>query len=138
MTAEWLIPSLWYVVAVGGLGVTGKLALQTIPWQALIVWQGIGYAITLIVFAVLGQFSLPFVGDTWWAILSAFFAIGGLIVLYIALGVGDVSKIIPISAAYPAVTVILSAIFLSETLTVASVAGVLLVVGGVVVLTTAN
>jgi len=138
MTAEWLIPSLWYVVAVGGLGVTGKLALRTIPWQALIVWQGVGYALTLIVFAIIGEFSLPFVADTWWAIASAFLAIGGLIVLYLALGWGDVSKVVPISAGYPAVTVILSAIFLSENLTVASVAGVLLVVGGVVVLTTAS
>ena len=45
---------------------------------------------------------------------------------------------VSITAAYPVVTLILAAIFLSEAITVAKAVGVLVVVGGVVVLTTAD
>lgn len=138
MTGSWLLPTLIYVFAIGALGVVGKRALATLAWPVLIVWMGVGYAITVTVLAAAGQVHLAFTGDTWWAIASATLAIGGLVLLYVALGTGEASKVVPVSSAYPAVTLILSAIVLSEQLTVAGVVGVVLVIGGVVVVTTAS
>jgi bacterial/archaeal transporter family protein len=138
MTAKWLFPTLGYVAALGALGVTSKLALRTLAWQDLILWTTIGYIFTSIALVVLGKAGFSSSSNTWWAIASAALAIGALILLYVALGTGQASKVIPISAAYPAVTLILSAITLGEHVTVARVAGVLLVIGGVVVLTTAK
>jgi len=138
MTTSWLVPTLGYVLAVGALGVSSKLALRTMTWQGLIVWMGAGYAIVLVVLLALGDLTLVLVGDTWWAIASASLAVGGLVVLYIALGTGEASKVVPVSAAYPMVTVVLSALALSESLTVARVGGMALVVGGVVLVTTAR
>jgi transporter family protein len=135
MTAKWLVPTLAYVVALGALGVTSKLALRTLSWQDLILWTTIGYICTSIVLVALGQAGFSATSNNWWAIASAALAISALIFLYVALGTGQASKVIPISAAYPAVTLLLSAITLGEHVSFARVGGVLLVIGGVVVLT---
>jgi transporter family protein len=137
-TAAWLIPSLLYVVTVGSVGVTSKLALDHIDWQDLMLWQGIGYAIVVPVLLIRRDARIEFVPGIGWTILSVMFAIGGLVTLYIALATGEASKVVPISASYPAVTLIFSAIFLKERLTAARAVGVLLVIGGVILVTAAS
>lgn len=133
---RWLIPTLGYVVAVGALGVTSKLALRSVSWQAAIVATTGVYLVATAVFAALGEIKFGTGVDTFWAFASGVLAVGSLILLYLALGSGEASKIVPITAAYPAVTLVLSAIFLSEALTLGRAVGALLVIGGVVVLTT--
>ncbi len=135
--ARWLIPTLGYVVLVGALGVTSKLALRTVSWQAGIAATMAVYVVATIVFASLGEIKLGGSGiNLFWAFASGALAVGSLILLYLALGTGEAAKVVPITAAYPVVTLVLAAIFLSEALTVGRVAGALLVIGGVVVLTT--
>jgi transporter family protein len=135
VTARWLVPTLLYLVALGALGVTGKLALRTLVWQELVLWTGAGYVLVSIVLLSMGDAEIRFVEGTSWAILSGALAIGALITLYLALGTGEASTVIPISAAYPAITLLLSAAFLSEGISMAKLGGMCLVVGGVVVLT---
>jgi len=130
-----LLPTIGYIVALGALGITGKLAVRTLPWQTLVVVTTVGYAIVSVALAGLGSVRFQWNIDLFWAAMSAALAIGSLIFLYLALGTGEASKVVPISAAYPAVTLVLAAIFLSEALTPARIAGLLLVIGGVVVLT---
>jgi transporter family protein len=132
MTARWLVPTLIYVLAVGTIGVTGSLALKTLRWQDLLVWTAVGYAIVAVVIVARGEAVLAISSATGWAALSGALAIGGLIVFYVAIGYADVSKVVPVTAAYPAVTVVLSAVFLAESLTVLRVAGTALVIAGVV------
>ena len=138
MTSKWLLPTLGYVLVLGALGVTSKLALRTLSWQDVLVWTTIGYIFTSILLLATGQAGIKFENNTWWAIASAALAISALIFLYIALGTGQASKVIPVSASYPAITLILSAIFLSESFTLAKAGGVALVVIGVVVLTSVD
>jgi transporter family protein len=137
-TADWLVPTLVYVFTLGALGVTAKLALRTLPWQQLVVWSAVAYAIVAIGLLALGKGGFEFEANTWWAVLSAAIVVSSLILLYVALGNGEASKIIPITAGYPAVTLVLSAIFLSESISAAKVGGLVLVIGGVVVLTLAD
>jgi transporter family protein len=138
MLAKWLVPTFVYVLAVGSLGVTSKLALRTLPWQTLVMWTGIGYLAVTGLLLGLGQAKLNFVHDTPWAMLSGAMAIGGLVSLYLALNTGEASKVVTVSAAYPAVTVVLAALTLSESVSLARVGGLCLVVGGVIVLTVAR
>ena len=138
MNAAWLVPTLVYVVTLGALGVTGKLALRSLGWQELVVWTAAAYALAAVMILALGHGSLHFNGDTWWAAISAVIVVSSLVLLYVALGHGEASKIIPITAAYPAVTLIGAALFLSESITLAKVGGMLLVLAGVVVLTIAD
>jgi bacterial/archaeal transporter family protein len=134
----WLIPSALYVVLVGALGVTSKLALRSLSWPDLILWTGIGYIVVAGILLALGETSVRIAGGTGWAVLSGAIAIGGLIALYLALGAGDAGKVVAISAAYPAVTLVLAAAVLSEALTLGRVVGTLLIIAGVAVVSLAR
>lgn len=138
VTASWLAPTIAYIVTLGALGVTSKLALRTLSWQELLLWTAVAYAIAAGVVLLVGKGSFHWESNTWWALLSAAIVVSALVLLYLALGNGEASKVIPITAAYPAVTLVLSAIFLFESISVAKVGGMALVLVGVVVLTIAK
>jgi bacterial/archaeal transporter family protein len=133
--AKWLIPTLIYVVTLGGLGVTSKLALKHLEWQDLVLWLGIGHAVSVTALLTGGHAKIRIVPGTGWAIVAGVTAMVGLVSLYIALSTGQASKVVPISGAYPAVTLIFSALFLRERLSVGRAIGVALVVIGVVIVT---
>ena len=65
-------------------------------------------------------------------ILSGLFAGAlGVFTYYKALQTGPTSKIVPLASTYPLVTAALSVLFLGETLTAARIAGILLIVVGI-------
>ena len=135
---RWLIPVLISVAALGTLGVTSGLALRTLAWQDLILWTAGGYILVAAVLLITGQTEVRIVENSGWAIVTAVCAIGGLITLYLALGAGEASKVVPVSASYPALTLVLAAIVLSESVSVLRWAGTAMVIGGVVLLTVAR
>ena len=137
VSASWLVPTLAYVVTLGALGVTSKLALRTLDWQELVIWSAGAYLVVATVLALTGT-GIHFESNTWWAVVSAAIVVTSLILLYVALGNGEASKIVPITAAYPAVTMIGAALFLSESITLAKAGGMVLVLVGVLVLTVAD
>ncbi len=70
-----------------------------------------------------------------------YLCIGGLIAgffgqlsLYTALKSGEASVVIPISATYPLVTLLIAVLFLGESITIAKLIGIVLVVVGVILL----
>jgi transporter family protein len=134
----WLVPTLLYVLLVGGLGVTGNLALRTLNWPDLILWTGAGYLVVSVALLAMGQTAIRITAGTAWAMLSGGLAIGGLIMLYLALGSGSAGKVVAISAAYPAVTLVLAALFLAEPLSVGRVIGAALIIAGVAVISLAS
>lgn len=131
----WLFPSLVFVCTTGTLGIVSKFALRTLSWQDMFVWMGVAYVVVGAVLLISGATRLEITTGTGWAILSAALVIGGLVLFYLALERGEASQVIPVTAAYPAVTLILSVLVLSESLTVGRVAGVTLVAAGVIVIT---
>ena len=134
-TAKWLVPVAIYVVALGAVGVTSKLALKHLHWQDLVLWLGIGHLGSVIALTATGLARPSRSPGTPMTVVTALVACTGLIALYVALASGEASKVVPISAAYPAVTLILSALFLSEKLTLRRGIGVVMVVAGVVMVT---
>jgi bacterial/archaeal transporter family protein len=135
---SWLIPSLLYMLMIGGLGVTTKLALRHLSWQQIIVWTAIVYLTIAVVMLVGGVASVRVGAGTIMAILSGLLAAGGLIVFFIALRHGEASRVVPITSAYPLVTLVLSAIVLAEHITVLRLLASALVVGGVILLSIAS
>jgi transporter family protein len=131
---SWLVPSLVYVLFLGSLGVTTKLALEHINWQAVIVWTTIVYVLISATMLALGQAKIGLGPGTIPAIGSAILASTALIALYIALGRGKASTVVPFTSIYPVVTLILSALVLAEKVTVLKGAGTLVVVIGVVMI----
>jgi transporter family protein len=134
----WLIPTIGYVVALGVWGVAGKLALRSLSWGDVLVVTAVVYGLTAIVLLALGRGGVRFEANTWWALVAAVCVVSALIFFYLALESGEASKVVPISAAYPAVTLVLSAIFLAESISLVKVGGLVLVIGGVVLLSVAD
>jgi uncharacterized membrane protein len=135
---SWLVPAIGYVLALGALGVTSKLALETLNWKQLLPWTLLAYAVAVTVLLAMGQTDLRWHSGSGWAVATAALAVGSLILLFVALGLGEASKVVPVTAAYPAATVVLAALFLGEDISLARVAGMLMVIVGVVVLTVAH
>jgi uncharacterized membrane protein len=130
----WLACALYYALSVGSLGVTSALALRNLRWTDLILWSGVGYVAVVVALVATGTTAVKISTGSWWAILSAGLAISGLVSLYVGLQHGSAAKVVTVGAAYPAVTVLLAALFLSEPLTVPHIIGVALVVAGCVLI----
>lgn len=56
------------------------------------------------------------------------------LVFYKALKMGEISRVIPITSCYPLFTFLLGWIFLGEEVTLSKVAGMLLILGGILLL----
>jgi transporter family protein len=134
VSAEWVVPALGFVVFEAAIGVTIKLALREVDWPQLLISTALAYAVLASVLVVaFGE--TPSLGPgSAWAAVSGAFASCSLLAFFIALGRGDASRVVPVSAAYPLVTAIVAALVLSEELTLLRLGGTVLVVGGVVVL----
>lgn len=130
----WLAPTLGYILFVGLFGVTAKLALETITWQQLAAWLPVGYLVYSLLMQVTGTARLPLNTGGAWAVLTSLFGSSAVVMLFFALRHGDASRIVPASSAYPVVTIIASAIFLSERITPTRIAGTALVIAGLFVL----
>jgi uncharacterized membrane protein len=126
----WLVCAVYYALSLGALGITSSKALVHLQWFDLILWTGIGYVLVAGFLVISGHTAVRITSGSWWAILSAGLAISALISLYVGLQHGSAAKVVTIGAAYPAVTVLLAALFLSEPLTVPHVLGVLLIIAG--------
>lgn len=134
MTA-WFLPTLGYIVLLGATGITARLALRTISWEQMVLWVPIAYAVFALLFASFRGARFPLGAGGGWAAVTAFCAAGALVLLFVALTQGEAGKVVPVSSAYPVLTLFGAALFLSEPITVVRVAGTLLVVLGVVLLT---
>jgi len=131
--AGWVLPTLLYVLLLGASGVTTKLALRTISWQQVVFWLPIVYASAVVVLAATGS-RFPVGVGSFWALVTALCAAGALILFFYALTKGDAATVVPVSSAYPVVTLVGARLFLAEPITATRGAGTLLVIGGVVLL----
>ena len=134
LLAGWIPPTLAYIVLLGAAGVTAKLALRTITWQQLVLWVPLFYIVFSVVFVVGSGTRFPLGVGGAWAAATAFCASSALVLFLYALTKGPASQVTPASSAYPIVTVVGSALFLSEKLTLIRGVGTALVVAGVVLL----
>jgi uncharacterized membrane protein len=132
--AGWIPPTIGYIVILGAGGVTAKLALRTITWEQLVLWVPIAYAFFSVLLIAFRGASFPVGVGGAWAAATAFAASSALILFFYALTKGPASQVTPATSAYPIVTVIGSALFLGEKITLVRGIGTALVVVGVVLL----
>jgi drug/metabolite transporter (DMT)-like permease len=130
----WIPPTIGYIVLLGASGVTAKLALRTITWEQLLLWVPIVYLVIALALVGLKGASFPLGGGGAWAVATAFCVSSALLLFFYALTKGPANQVTPATSAYPIVTVIGSALFLSEKITLIRGLGTALVVSGVVLL----
>jgi uncharacterized membrane protein len=130
----WVLPTIGYIVILGAGGVTAKLALRTITWEQLVLWVPVAYIFFSALLVTFNGARFPLGVGGAWAAVTAFAAAAALILFFYALTTGPASQVTPATSAYPVVTVIGSALFLSEKITLIRGVGTGLVIAGVVLL----
>lgn len=123
----------------GAAPIFGKIGLAKInPYIALAIRSFIIAIIMLIIISVRGDFrelikvdlkSIAFIG-----LEGIFASLIGHFAYYYALKLGETSKIVPITSAFPLITVLIALIFLSERITVFKGSGVILIIAGIILL----
>lgn len=68
------------------------------------------------------------------AILSGVIGLLGSLFFYLALAQTEATRVVVISALYPAVTTILAIIFLNENMTISKISGVIMAIAGIILL----
>lgn len=130
----WLLPALGAMVGLGLTGIFMKLALKTVEWQQLVMWVPICYAVFAVAFAGFHGTRFPTGMGSVWALLAAVCASSALVLLMLALSHGSSGSVVPVTAIYPGVTVIVAAIFLAEGINWAKALGTALVIVGAIVI----
>jgi len=124
------------LIGFGSGAICDKLALRRLPASGAVIARSL---MTAVIFTGYGAFAGQFRRITGAGAIPLAWLVAGVVVnpvlgqlaLFKALKFGEASRVVPIAASYPLVTVILAALFLGEKLTVPKVAGVLCIVVGV-------
>jgi transporter family protein len=127
------------IVLWGIWGFLGKVALvrKMPPLFVFVAEVAVGFAIGAVLVAFLLAQGQPLLSQRPWnlyGVLSGAALAVGLLLYYLALEHSQASVLVPVTATYPVVSVLLSVAFLSERPTMAQWGGVVLVVMGLALL----
>jgi transporter family protein len=112
------------VVVYGIWGTLGKAALRHLSWPQVSIFYGVGILVVVgIVLATSRRTSWSPHG-VWIAAVTGFLGALGLVLLYLALDRGNPSVVFALFSLFPVVTVVLSAIFLDESISALQIAGI--------------
>ena len=130
---EWLIYALISSVLYGVWGFCSKLATNYINPKTALVYEAIGFSV-LVFFVLKGEkFTLnsDIRGVIYATLVGVTSAVASLF-LFLALSKGNVSVIVPITALYPIVTIIMAYFILKEPITFRQIIGLMLALVAVV------
>jgi transporter family protein len=125
MHASWLWFSLLVLLSYGTLGVVQKVATNLISAESALVWSVVGF---MLLQPLLYSAPSPFhysSGALGWALLNGVFTGLGVWTLMAAMAVGGkASLVLPISAMYPLLVVLVAPIVFHESITSLQAVGV--------------
>ncbi len=132
---SWLTYSLICLVLWGLWGLVLKVAYKGLPWTQVYFLSSLAsFTIALMVFLV-QRGSLDFSNKlSYVALLAGVFGGAGYIFFVKALEKGEASIVLPLTAIYPAITVVLALILLGEKISVYQAIGIALALVAVVLL----
>lgn len=136
---SWLVLSILVILAWGFWGLALKYASLNLEWQYVYVASALGasivYATATLILAITGRLAQTsdFKGLGVAVLGGLMGALGGLM-LIVALRLGQASVIVPLTSIYPAVTAALSIALLGESVTARKIAGIILAILAVILL----
>ena len=138
MNLPVLVGGIGMFLAWGVWGITAKIAVKQIGMQ-LLIWGQLASLGLLPLYFVLFKELLPLKWDATgvgWALVTGALGTLGTLFLYLTLRAAPTSIVIPLSALYPIVTVILACVFLQEELSPTRLLGIGCALAAVWLLTT--
>jgi transporter family protein len=134
---RWMTYSLAAFLIWGLWGFLGKLASRTLGHKQLVFFSLAGYLIVFLVATALGWGRGAFQSDGRGALLAVATGLASgiaYVFFYLAIGRGEASRIVTITALYPVVSGVLAVLILREPVTWTKAAGTVLAVGGLILL----
>jgi transporter family protein len=134
---RWMTYSLAALLFWGLWGFLGKLASLKLGHRPLVFYSLAGYLIVFLIAAALGWGrGITQAGGRGALLAVATGLASGVayVLFYLAIGRGEASRIVTITALYPVVSAILAVLILREPVTWAKAAGTVLAVGGLILL----
>lgn len=132
----WFFWSLAVIAVWGTWGLVGKRALDASGWQQVYVFTVPAVAVAVAAILVIGRPGMMAMSGH--AMLLALGAnacgVGGTLLFFQALSHGKASVVVPLTALYPALTVVLALLVLGEALSLKQGLGILLAVAAAVLL----
>lgn len=128
----WLAPALLSLISFGLWGLFTKLTILYVNSKNALVFQTVG--VMLIGFIVLGQLNFKPTGDfkgIFFGLLTGIAYGLGCFFYFIAADKGKVSTIVTLTALYPFITLLLSFLFLKETVSAKQYIGIILAMGAI-------
>lgn len=115
---SWLWWSVATILIWGLWGVLSKIALLGLAWhQVMFFGSALGLGVSLLAVLLSRSPLLPQADILWPGLIAGALGTAGSITLYLALGSGGrASVVVPLTAAYPVVTAVLSMVLLREQL----------------------
>jgi transporter family protein len=134
---KWMLYALTAFFLWGVWGLLGKLASRTLNHRQLVFYSLAGYLIVFVLVAAKGWGrggALPGNPGLWLALATGLCSGVAYVFFYLGISRGEASRIVTITALYPVITCLLAFLFLGEAITVRKIAGLLLAIGGLVLL----
>jgi transporter family protein len=134
---RWMTYSLAAFLIWGVWGFLGKLASRTLGHKQLVIFSLAGYLIVFLGAVALGWGRGVLQAGRQGAFLAVATGLASgiaYVFFYLAIGRGEASRIVTITALYPVVSFVLAALILREPVTWTKAAGTVLAVGGLILL----
>ncbi|MBS7658059.1 MAG: EamA family transporter [Candidatus Bathyarchaeia archaeon] len=133
MFPNWLFWSLIGLILWGFWGYTSKLAAEHAGWSRSIIFFGLGVMLSTLILTIIltKKFSTALTvlnKGSFYALASGITCLLGAAAVYIALEEGKAALVIPFTALYPLITIILSIILLKEKIGLMQGFGVILAI----------
>ncbi len=131
----WLLFAVLSMLMWGLWGVLTKVALTNSEWFHYYVYGSLATFVAVTIIALYHKGSLAITFDNLKIILLAS-ALGvlGYIFFVLAVNTGKASVVVPLTALYPAITAVLSALILKEELTLSHIMGIILAIIAIILL----
>lgn len=133
----WLLYSLAVMGVWGTWGFFARMAARSVTPQNLVLLGAIGGLLMYPIFFAIFHEHLKFNwhnADCYYAVIGGILGTIGALLFFWAISRGEASRVVPITAMYPVITVILAWLFLKEPLTAQKITGIVFAMLGVCLL----
>ncbi|MEM5870119.1 MAG: DMT family transporter [Candidatus Aenigmatarchaeota archaeon] len=128
MQTGWFELSILTFLAWGVWGFVGKIAFNYLDWKEVYFFGIVGSLVVFLIFYLIAKPSLSINIGSYLAFIAGFIGTSATLTYYLALEQGKACIIIPLTALYPLITLILSILFLREKITFYQGVGILLAI----------
>ncbi len=131
----WLIPALFSLFSFGLWGLFTKLTITAIDSKSALIFQTIGVVLAgiFVLFSIDFKLATTPKGVSFGVLTGIAYGLGCLF-YFIAADKGKISTVVTLTALYPIVTIILSALLLGETIEIKQLFGILLALAAIFLL----